>query len=159
MPLNKRSSLNVQYTLPIIRCMIGPVFLFEGLQKFLYPTIRGPGRFEGMGFPMPEVFGYLIGSVETICGLFILLGLFTRLSALPTAVIMIVAIAVTKIPVWLGHGFGPFEVREAPYYGFLSMVHEIRTDWAMLLGSIILILFGGGPWSLDRRFEKQDTNE
>lgn len=29
------------------------------------------------------------------------------------------------------------------------MVHEMRADWAMLLGSIILILGGAGAWSPD----------
>ena len=42
-------------------------------------------------------------------------------------------------------------VRDAPNYGFLSMVHEMRTDWAMLLGSLFLMLAGGGPYAL-RRF-------
>jgi len=129
--------------------MVGPVFLFEGLQKFLYPAIRGAGRFEKMGFPAPEFVGYFVGGVEAVCGLLILLGLFTRLAAIPTSIIMTVAIVTTKIPVLLGHGFGPFDVRDAPVYGFLSMVHEMRTDWAMLLGSIILILSGAGAWSLD----------
>jgi len=129
--------------------MVGPVFLFEGLQKFLYPAIRGAGRFEQMGFPAPEFFGYFVGSLELACGLLILLGLLTRLAAIPTAIIMTVAIVTTKVPVLLGHGFGPFGVRDAPVYGFLSMVHEMRTDWAMLLGSVILILGGAGAWSLD----------
>jgi len=71
---------------------------------------------------------------------------------------MTVAILTTKIPVWLGYGFGPFEVRDAPSYGFLSMVHEMRTDWAMLLGSIVLLLFGGGPWSLDHQSGKQTAS-
>jgi len=137
--------------LPLIRAMVGPVFLFEGLQKFIYPAIRGPGRFESMGFPAPELLGYLVGGFEIVCGVFILLGLFTRLAAVPTFVIMTVAIITTKIPVLLGHGFGPFTVRDAPYYGFLSMAHEMRTDWAMWLGSLALIIAGSGPWALDTR--------
>lgn len=40
-------------------------------------------------------------------------------------------------------------LRLGPYYGFLSMAHEMRTDWAMLLGSLFLILAGGGPYSLN----------
>jgi uncharacterized membrane protein YphA (DoxX/SURF4 family) len=129
--------------------MVGPVFLFEGLQKFIYPALRGAGRFEGIGFPAAEFFGYFVGSVEIVCGALIAAGLFTRLAAIPTAVIMVVAIITTKIPVLLGHGFGPFGVRDAPNYVFLSMAHELRTDWAMLLGSIILILGGSGLWSFD----------
>jgi len=142
--------------LPLIRGMVGPVFLFEGLQKFLYPAIRGAGRFEQIGFPAPEVLGYVVAGVEMMCGLLILLGLFTRLAAIPTLIIMTVAIVTTKIPVLLGHGFGPFGVRDAPYYGFLSMVHEMRTDWAMWLGSLALIIAGSGPWALDARWAEPD---
>lgn len=133
----------------LVRLVVGPVFLFEGLQKFVYPAVRGAGRFEKIGFPNPEFWSYFVGTFETICGALILLGLLTRLAAVPTFVIMAVAIVTTKIPVLLGHGFGPFGVRDAPYYGFLSMVHEMRTDWAMLLGSLFLILVGSGPYSFD----------
>lgn len=73
----------------------------------------------------------------------------TRLAAVPALVIMLVAITTTKIPILLGHGFGPFEVRELAQYGFWSMTYEMRTDWSMLLGSLFLILAGGGPYSLD----------
>ena len=34
------------------------------------------------------------------------------------------------------------------------MAHEARTDWAMLLGSIFLLLVGAGPWSLDAPLAK-----
>jgi hypothetical protein len=33
--------------------------------------------------------------------------------------------------------------------GFWKMAHEARTDWAMLLGSIFLLLVGAGSWSGD----------
>jgi uncharacterized membrane protein YphA (DoxX/SURF4 family) len=29
------------------------------------------------------------------------------------------------------------------------MTHEMRTDWAMWLGSLFLMIKGGGKWSLD----------
>jgi len=30
----------------IIRSIVGAIFLSEGLQKFIYPAMRGTGRFE-----------------------------------------------------------------------------------------------------------------
>ena len=33
--------------------------------------------------------------------------------------------------------------------GVWSMLHEARTDLTMLLGSIYLLIEGGGRWSLD----------
>lgn len=58
----------------LVRLMVGPVFLFEGLQKFVYPAIRGPGRFESIGFANPELWGTLVGAVEVVCGVMILMG-------------------------------------------------------------------------------------
>src|SRR5262245_15338693 len=33
--------------------------------------------------------------------------------------------------------------------GSWKMAHEARTDWAMLLGSVFLLIVGAGVWSLD----------
>lgn len=32
-----------------------------------------------------------------------------------------------------------------------SMAHEARTDVAMLLSSVFLLLVGAGPWAIDQR--------
>jgi len=141
----------------LIRVMVGSVFLSEGIQKFLYPARRGVGRFDQMGFPAPEFFGNAVGVFEILAGLLILAGLFTRLGALTTFVIMTVAIVVTKIPIAFGVSFGPFELRELGTYGFWSMAHEMRTDWAMWLGSLFLMIKGGGKWSFDMIWNQTDS--
>lgn len=123
----------------LIRLMVGVVFLTEGIQKFLYPATRGAGRFEKIGLPSPEFLGSFVGSFETICGTLILLGLFTRLASVPLIIIMLVAISTTKIGI-------------LPNDGFWEMMHAARTDWAMLLGSIFLLVNGAGDWSFDRLF-------
>jgi uncharacterized membrane protein YphA (DoxX/SURF4 family) len=66
----------------------------------------------------------------------VLIGLFTRLAAFPLIIIMLVAIITTKATVLANEGFW-------------EMLHGSRTDWAMLLGSIFLLIKGGGKWSLD----------
>ncbi len=119
-----------------IRIMVGVVFLSEGIQKFLYPLDRGAGRFDKIGIPYPEFFGPFVGSFEILCGAFILLGLLTRLAALPTLAIMIVAIFTTKIPILFDEGFW-------------QMMHDMRNDWCMLLGSLFLLVKGGGYASMD----------
>lgn len=136
----------------LIRLMVGSVFLSEGIQKFLYAANRGAGRFESMGFPAPEFFGTFVGGFEVVAGLLILAGLFTRIGALSTFTIMTVAIIVTKIPIAFGASFGPFALRELRTYGFLSMAHKMRTDWAMWLGSLFLMIKGGGKWSFDLKW-------
>lgn len=133
----------------LIRLMVGLVFFLEGVQKFVFPDSRGAGRFEGMGFPNPEFLGPLVGGFEIIAGLLILFGFLTRAGALTTLVIMTVAIAVTKIAIAFGESFGPFVLRDLSQYGFWSMAHEMRTDFAMWLGSLFLIIKGSGRWAID----------
>lgn len=41
--------------------------------------------------------------------------------------------------------FGPFVLRNLKTYGFWSMAHEIRTDFAMFLGSLFLLIKGEEP--------------
>jgi putative oxidoreductase len=134
----------------LIRLMVGGVFLSEGIQKSLYPAENGPGRFAKIGIPAPDVIAPFVGVVEIVCGALILLGLLTRLAAIPLIINMLVAIISTKIPILLGQGFWGFSLRSVPYYGFWGMAHEARTDFSMLLGSLFLLIVGGGALSLDR---------
>jgi putative oxidoreductase len=120
----------------LVRLMVGAVFLSEGIQKFLYPAEVGAGRFAKIGLPVPEVLASFVGLFEIACGLLVLLGLLTRLAVVPLVVIMVVAIATTKVPILMASGFW-------------KMAHEARTDWSMLLGSLFLLVVGGGPWSID----------
>jgi putative oxidoreductase len=134
----------------LVRLIVGLVVFFpEGIQKLIFPAILGAGRFANIGIPYPELMGPFVGVLETICGALIILGLFTRLAAVPLIIIMIVAIVSTKIPILLGHDFWIFQVPKLPRYGFWSAAHEARADLCMLLGSIYLLIEGAGAWSLD----------
>ncbi len=143
----------------LIRLVVGGIFLSEGIQKFLYPGENGVGRFTKIGIPAPEVMAPFVGVVEIACGTLILIGLLTRLATIPLIIDMLVAILSTKIPILLGHGFWGFSLRTLPYYGFWGMAHEARTDFAMLLGLIFLLIVGAGAWSLDARFSKQAARD
>ncbi len=135
--------------LVLIRLMVGAVFLSEGVQKFLFPAELGPGRFERIGLAWPDVLGPAVGAAEVVCGGLVLVGLLTRLAALPLVGVMLGALVTTKLPVLLGRDLGPFVVRDLDAYGFWAMAHEMRTDWAMLLGALVLVWAGAGPWSVD----------
>ena len=135
----------------LVRLTVGAVFLSEGVQKFLFPAEVGVGRFAKIGIPRAEVMAPFVGVVEIVCGALVLLGLLTRLAAIPLIINMGAAILSTKIPILIGHGFWGFSLRSLPYYGFWGMVHEGRTDWSMLLGAIFLLIVGAGAWSLDAR--------
>lgn len=121
----------------LVRFLVGGVFLSEGIQKFLFPETLGAGRFTNIGIPAPGFMAPFVGVVEIVCGALLLLGLLTRLAAIPLIIDISVAIATTKIPLWL-------------HKGFWNMAHEARTDYSMLLGGIFLLLAGAGHWSVDR---------
>jgi putative oxidoreductase len=142
---------NAPRSVILIRIVVGWVFLSEGIQKFLYAAENGAGRFARIGIPYADVMGPFVGVVEIVCGTLIIFGLMTRLAALPLIIDMLVAIVSTKVPILLGHGFWGFSLRTLPYYGFWGMFHEARTDFAMLLGSMFLLIVGGGLWSMDAR--------
>jgi len=116
--------------------MVGCVFLSEGLQKFLFAESLWVGRFIKIGIPAPEIIAPFVGGVEIVCGALVLAGLYTRFASVPLFINMLVAISTTKIPILIEKGFW-------------AMAHESRTDWSMLLGSIVLLLVGSGRWSVD----------
>lgn len=128
----------VSNALVLIRILVGWVFVAEGIQKFLFPAQLGVGRFIKIGIPAPQVMAPFVGTVEIVCGTLLLLGLFTRLAAVPLLGVISVAIATTKLPM-------------IAKTGIWSMLHEARTDFSMALGLVFLLIAGAGSLSLDAR--------
>jgi len=151
MNIKRLIQTNAPSSIILIRLVVGGVFLSEGIQKFLYPAENGAGRFAKIGIPSADVMGPFVGVIEILCGALILVGFLTRLAVIPLIIDMLVAILSTKLPILLGHGFWGFSLRTLPYYGLWGMAHEARTDFAMLLGSIFLLIVGAGLWSVDAR--------
>jgi uncharacterized membrane protein YphA (DoxX/SURF4 family) len=126
----------------LIRLAVGAVFLSEGIQKFLFPADVGAGRFAKIGLPSPDVLAPLVGGFEIACGTLVLLGLVTRFAVIPLLVVISTAIGSTKIPILVNSGFW-------------KMAHEARTDFAMFLGLLFLLIGGAGMWSIDARLSGQ----
>ena len=142
----------------LLRIVTGGIFLTEGVQKFLYPADLGAGRFAKIGIPSPEFMGPFVGGMEIVCGALIIIGLLTRLAAIALLGDMTVAFVSTKIPILLGAGFWGFSLTKLPRYGFLSMMHEARTDLAMWFGLLFLIIVGAGKtWSVDSKLASSDA--
>ena len=120
----------------IPRLIVGLVFLSEGIQKFLFPDLTGPGRFEKIGFSNPEFLAYFVAVFEIVCGTMVLIGFLTRVAAVPLFIIMVTAIITTKVPILMEKGFW-------------TMAHESRTDFAMIMLCIFLIIYGSGKASAD----------
>lgn len=122
----------------LVRILVGWVFVSEGVQKFVFPAQLGVGRFEKIGIPFPHFMAPFVGSVEIVCGLLLLIGLFTRVAVVPLLGVILVAIATTKLSM-------------ITKSGLWSMLHEARTDFSMLLGLVFLLITGPGTLSLDGR--------
>jgi putative oxidoreductase len=136
----------------LIRLMAGSVFLWEGILKFVY-TNQGVGRFTKLGFPAPHFTATADGWLEIVGGILLLTGWLTRLIAVPFIIEMIVAMASTKIPLYLGTSPLPLPP-VPPQVGFWAVLHEIRSEYAQLLNCIFLLWVGPGPWSLDALFAR-----
>lgn len=130
----------------IPRLITGLVFLSEGLQKFAVPDAVGAGRFARIGFQNPEFWASFTGTAEIICSILLLIGLLTRLASVPLLIVMCVAFIKTKIPVLTEKGFW-------------AMAHEYRTDFAMTLLLLFLLYFGGGNFSLDKKYFSREPQQ
>jgi putative oxidoreductase len=125
----------------LCRLAVGLIFVSEGMQKYLLPDALGSGRFAKIGFSNPSFWAYFTGIFEIACGILILIGLLTRLAAIPLLIIMIVAFISTKYPILIDKGF-------------LAMAHEYRTDFTMTLLLIYLLIYGGGNHSVDKKLTR-----
>jgi putative oxidoreductase len=123
----------------LIRLAVGLIFFTQGILKFIDPNM-GVARFTRIGFPHPNFTAHFVGTFEIVCGICVLLGLWTRVTAVPLLIVIITAIATTKVP----------ELFRASQ-GFWFMISDARTDFAMLCSLLFLISAGGGAWSLDAR--------
>jgi uncharacterized membrane protein YphA (DoxX/SURF4 family) len=125
----------------LVRVLIGAIFLSEGIQKFVFPESLGVGRFAKIGIPAPSFTAPFVGVVEIVFGACVIAGFLTRLSVIPLLIDISVAIATTKVSMLVDKGFW-------------AAAHEARTDVAMLLGLIFLLIVGAGPWSVDTSFSR-----
>jgi putative oxidoreductase len=123
--LNKLQAL----ALIVLRIAGGAIFFTHGWAKLMNPSATMK-TFHGMGFPGWA--GVAIGALETAAGLFFVLGLFTRISALLLFIEMCVAIGFVH---W----------RHAPWWDVNSY------GLALASGAIALALvaFGPGVASID----------
>jgi putative oxidoreductase len=126
------------------RITVGWVFLLSGWGKLMnLPQVTE--NFVGWGIPLPHLLAPLTSGVELFGGLFLLLGLLTRLSAGALGVTMIVAIKSAK---W------------ADVDSLETLLGFDETEYLALF--LWLAIAGAGAVSLDhwlqRRFSRDDAH-
>lgn len=139
--MNLKSLMNTQagWGMTIVRIPAGIIYLGHGLPKTGWigeRTFEGTVKFVGsLGFPMPSLFAGLVTAAEVLGGLFLILGLFTRFSALTQVIAMLVAIFLVHFD-----------------NGIMGMFGKGGYQWALLLGacSAALMVEGAGKVSLDK---------
>lgn len=127
----------------IIRVVVGLLFIGHGLAKLQAPMgVQSLALgLASMGFGMPLFWAWVVVLVEAIGGLFLVLGIFTRLSALLLAVIMVVAIVKVK---WAA--------------GLLSVPGKgLGLDYPLIYLAPLLavVLQGPGKYSIEGSFRKE----
>lgn len=131
-------------TFLLIRVMVGFYFLIGGVLKFMYPELQNAGYFANLGISPADTIANIISTIEIICGLMILIGLFTRIATIPLLIAISITVLVGKSPILFEEGFW-------------LMAHISRIDFAMFMGCIFLLINGSGFWSADWKMQPQTS--
>ena len=116
----------------LARLTVGLVFIGTGWGK-LHTLPDVTDYFASLGIPMPGLNARVAASTEFFGGILVLVGLGTRLAALPMAFTMVVAILTAK---------------RGDIHGLTDLVGF--EEWSYLVFFLWLVVAGAGPLSLDR---------
>jgi putative oxidoreductase len=122
----------------VVRVAVGWNLLVHGYPKLL----NGPSEaflkaYADLGYTPPAFWFWASGLIETLGGISLILGLFTRFFAAAAAIEMLFI----TITYW-GNGFG-----------WMRRGYEYVLLWGLLCFAIALR--GGGPYSLDRKLGRE----
>lgn len=125
----------------ILRLVLGIIFIAHGYGKVFGGMEGFKKAVEGLG--IPPFMAYVSAGTELFGGIFLILGLLTRWTALFIGINMAVAI----LTVHLKYGL----IGE-PTLGKAGFEYPLM----LLTASLVLMLWGGGPLSLDRSLLKRE---
>ena len=122
----------------LVRLAVGIVFLVHGVGKLfnIGPTAMGLSGFSGfltsLGVPAASFAALVVALVETLGGLLVLLGLWTRVAALLLAINMFVAIILVHISNGFSVASGGYEFALVLFLSALALLcGGAGEKWAM----------------------------
>ncbi|MCC4834283.1 DoxX family protein [Shewanella sp. 10N.7] len=141
--LNKMTASSQNWTALVLRIPVGLIFMAHGAQKlfawFGGYGLEGTGQWmESIGLAPGVLMAFLAGSAEFVGGLFIILGLLTRPTALVLAITMLVALFTVH-----------FE------NGLFMVNNGYEFALSLVVISTALMLQGGGRLSIDNVIAKR----
>jgi putative oxidoreductase len=134
----QRVAQHLQWLAPLFaRVVVGWVFMWTGWAKLTHLPIVTE-NFVGWGVPYPELLAPFVSGIEFFGGMFLLLGLLTRISAGALGVVMIIA------------------VRAAKWEDIDSLLTLLGFEEIMYLAIFMwLAIAGPGPIAIDRVLQKR----
>jgi putative oxidoreductase len=124
----------------VSRLTLGFIFIQSGWGKITHLD-RVVEFFMSLGIPAARLQAPFVAGVELVCGILVLVGLFTRLAALPLIGTMVVAILTARI----------HDVQQVA--DFLSL-----PEYLFIVLLLWLAIKGAGKASLDATFCKKDSS-
>jgi len=116
----------------LARLTLGVVFIGTGWGK-LHGLEKVTEFFTELGIPAPGFNAVLASTAEFVCGALLLIGLLSRLAAIPLIVTMTVAIITAK---------------SADLHGLSDLLGF--EEWTYIVLAVWILVAGPGPLSLDR---------
>lgn len=150
-----KNILGNKYTLLFIRIILGSILVLAAIGKIPEQAkfIDVVSHYGLLPWSLAQAYGLILPWLELILGTFLILGLFTRLAA-AASILMIVSFIIAN-----GTAVYSKDVMECGCFGLLyegtGYVTYIKTsdalviDIFMTLMALILLLFGAGAWSVD----------
>jgi putative oxidoreductase len=122
----------------LVRLITGFFMAYHGWEVFDAETMKGYMEWDTFkGFSSPSFMVYIGKGGELLAGILLILGLFTRLAALLTIVLL------SYIAFFIGHG---------------KIWYEDQHPFMFVLLGAVFFFIGGGKYSLDQLFFNKTKN-
>lgn len=121
----------------LARLSVGLVFVSTGWGK-IHNIPKVTMFFESLHIPAPGFHAVFVGYTELVCGAALVIGLCSRLAAIPLAFSMVVAIATAK---------------RADLHGVFDLVGFDEFTYIVML--VVIVVFGPGKLAIDHLIAKK----